>query len=55
MFSFNSFVSKLALVCVQPQAINKLIGLESDMVFEGTTGVYERICPINSKRITKKE
>ena len=25
MFSFNSFVSKLALVCVQPQAINKLI------------------------------
>ena len=22
------------------------------MVFEGTTGVYERICPINSKRIT---
>ena len=35
----------LALVCVQPQAINKLIayfGLESDMVFEGTTGVYEQ-------------
>ena len=24
-------------------------GLESDMVFEETTGVYERICRFNSK------
>ena len=24
-------------------------GLESGMVFEGTTGVYERICCFNSK------
>ena len=24
-------------------------GLESGMVFEGTTGVYERICRFNSK------
>ena len=30
-------------------------GLESGMVFEETTGVYERIYPFNSKRIRKKE
>ena len=30
-------------------------GLESGMVFEGTSGVYERIYPFNSKRIRKKE
>ena len=30
-------------------------GLESGMVFGGTTGVYERIYPFNSKRIRKKE
>ena len=30
-------------------------GLESGMVFEGITGVHERICPINSKRIRKKD
>ena len=29
--------------------------LESGMVFEGTTGVYERICCFNSKRVRKKE
>ena len=30
-------------------------GLESDMVFKGTTGVYERIYPFNSKWVRKKE
>ena len=30
-------------------------GLESGMVFEETTGVYERIYRFNSKRIRKKE
>ena len=30
-------------------------GLESGMVFEGTTGMYERIYRFNSKRIRKKE
>ena len=30
-------------------------GLESGMVFEGATGVYERIYRFNSKRIRKKE
>ena len=30
-------------------------GLESGMVFEGITGVYERICLINSKRIVQKD
>ena len=30
-------------------------GLESGMVFEGITGVFERICLINSKRIGKKD
>ena len=30
-------------------------GLESGMVFEGTTSVYERICRLNSKWIRKKE
>ena len=29
-------------------------GLESDMVFEETTGVYERIYRFNSKQIRKK-
>ena len=30
-------------------------GLESGMVFEGTTGVYERIYRFNSKSVRKKE
>ena len=30
-------------------------GLESGMVFEGTTGVYERIYRFNSKLMSKKE
>ena len=30
-------------------------GLESGMVFEGTTGVYERIYHFNSKWVRKKE
>ena len=30
-------------------------GLESGMVFEGTTGVYERIYRFNSKLVRKKE
>ena len=30
-------------------------GLESGMVFEGTTGVYERIYRFNSKWVRKKE
>ena len=30
-------------------------GLELGMVFEGTTGVYERIYPFNSKSVRKKE
>ena len=30
-------------------------GLESGMVFEGTTGVYERICRFNFKWVRKKE
>ena len=30
-------------------------GVESDMVFKGTTGEYERIYPFNSKWVTKKE
>ena len=30
-------------------------GLESSMVFEGTTEVYERIYPFNSKWVRKKE
>ena len=30
-------------------------GLESGMVFDGTTGVYERIYPFNSKWLRKKE
>ena len=30
-------------------------GLESSMVFEGTTGVYERIYRFNSKLMSKKE
>ena len=30
-------------------------GLESGMVFEGTTGAYERIYRFNSKRVRKKE
>ena len=30
-------------------------GLESGMVFEGTTGVYERIYRFNSKLMDKKE
>ena len=30
-------------------------GLESGMVFEETTGVYERNYPFNSKRIRKKD
>ena len=30
-------------------------GLESGMVFEGTTRVYERIYPSNSKWVRKKE
>ena len=30
-------------------------GLELGMVFEGTTGVYERIYRFNSKRVRKKE
>ena len=30
-------------------------GLESGMVFEGNTGVYERICRFNSKLMSKKE
>ena len=30
-------------------------GLELGMVFEGITGVYERVCLINSKRIRKKD
>ena len=29
--------------------------LESGMVFEGTTGVYERIYRFNSKSVRKKE
>ena len=29
--------------------------LESGMVFKGTTGVYERIYPFNSKWVRKKE
>ena len=30
-------------------------GPQSSMVFEGTTGVYERICRFNSKWVRKKE
>ena len=30
-------------------------GPESGMIFEGTTGVYERVCRFNSKWIRKKE
>ena len=30
-------------------------GLESGVVFKGTTGVYERIYRFNSKRVRKKE
>ena len=30
-------------------------GLESGMVFEGTTGLYERLYRFNSKRVRKKE
>ena len=30
-------------------------GMKSGMVFEGTTGVNERIYPFNSKRLGKKE
>ena len=30
-------------------------GLESGMVFEGTTGVYECIYPFNYKLVRKKE
>ena len=30
-------------------------GVESDMVFKGTTGEYERIYPFNSKWVRKKE
>ena len=31
------------------------LGLESVLVFEGTTGVYERIYRFNSKWVRKKE
>ena len=30
-------------------------GLESGMVFEGITGVYERVCRFNSKSVRKKD
>ena len=30
-------------------------GLESGMVFEGTTGLYERLYRFNSKRVRKKK
>ena len=62
-----SFIFAL-LVCAAPKGVFFLrrfglktgihfahFGLESGMVFEGTTGLYERLYRFNSKRVRKKE
>ena len=49
-------VGILRLFCLRTGLIHFAhFGLQSRMVFEGTTGVYERIYHVNSKWVRKKE